>query len=150
MSMDRQHRILWLVLAALMLAAIAAYLFFPQDDLRELKQTETVAEGADEAAACIRTILAAAEAKDNRKLASLMFTPDKTELERVTAPLYEEPALGEVKILGCSRLKHSSRKENFMVDVYSAARGKTYLFVLVKDAQGKLRLYDIGLSARKL
>ena len=149
MSMDKQHRILWLVLALLMLAVIAAYLFFPHDDLQELKQTEEIAEGAEEAAACIREIIAAAQAKNSKKIASLMFTPDKTEMERVTAPLYEEPALGEIKILGCSRLKHSSRKENLMVDVYSATRGKTYRFVLVKDAQGKLRLYDIGLAPRK-
>ena len=63
MNMDKQHRILWLVLALLMLAVIAAYLFFPHGDLQELKQTEEVAEGAEEAAACVREIIAAAQAK---------------------------------------------------------------------------------------
>ncbi|MBP5531208.1 MAG: hypothetical protein J6Y54_04175 [Lentisphaeria bacterium] len=145
--MNKRIVILLILLAA---AAIAAYFVLrPSDDLGHLKKTEEVAGNTGEAEKTVLDIVAAAESGDTRKaLKDFMYVRDPTELERITAPLLEQPPFGEVEFLGCDRLVHS-HSNNLTVHVYSAARQKSYAFHLVKDGNKGYKLSGLGFSKRK-
>lgn len=141
-----KKRLFWLIVLLVLAGILAAVVFFPKDELAELKRTEVVVEGTEEAVKLIRDVVDAAAKRDVRRIASCMYTPDKTEMERVTAPLFESPEMGELEVLKCERLVRSSRRDNLTIRMRSKVRGKIYLFVVVKDDRGDFKLYDIGLA----
>ena len=129
--------------------ALACWILRPHDDLAHLKRTIEVTDGTEDAVAAVRRIIHTAESPDaRRKLAKYMYVRDSTEQERITAPLLERPELGEVVILGCSKLA-VSHSDNLVVHVYSANRKRSYAFCFIRDKNGVRKLSDIGLSRRK-
>ena len=143
-----KHIVILLILFAV--AATAAYFALrPSDELRRLKETAEITEGTDEAQKTVRDIVAAAKADNpKRELMKFMYVRDPTELERVTAPLLEQPPLGELEFLGYDKLVHS-HADNLTVHVYSTARQKSYAFHLVKDVKNGYKLSALGFSKRK-
>ena len=139
-----------LLLAVLAILIVLAYLVLrPHDDLSHLKRTVEVTEGTGDAVSAVRTIIKAAEAKNaKRELAKFIYVKDSTELERITAPLMERPGLGEVQVLGCSKLA-ASHSDNLAVHVYSADRKRSYAFYFSRDKNGVPKLSDIGFSRKK-
>ena len=145
--MNRHIAILLILLAV---AGFTAYFVLrPSDDLGHLKKTEEVTNDTGEAKKTVLAIVAAAKSDDPRKaLKDLMYVRDPTELERITAPLLEQPPFGEVEFLGCDKLVHS-HSDNLTVHVYSAARKRSYAFRLVKDGNKGYKLSGLGFSKRK-
>ena len=132
----------------LLLAGLANWVFHQPDHLKELKKVEDVETGYEAPVAVVQEALDAVEKKDVKRLASMVLTRDKTEFDRYIGPLLAEPLL-PTKVLGCSRLVHSSRKENIQVHVYSEPRDKTYLFAMLKDNAGTYKIYSVGSSSRR-
>ena len=138
-----------LIAALAAVIALACWVLRPYDDLSHLKRTVEVTDGTEDAVAAVRGIIRAAGSPDaRRELAKYMYVADRTEQERITAPLLERPELGEVRILGCSRLA-VSHADNLAVHVYSANRKRSYAFCFIRGKDGVRKLSDIGFSRRK-
>ena len=138
-----------LLVVLLLVIALAVWIFWPKDELAHLKRTEEVTEGTEEAVKTVHALLAAAKAEKPRKaFAPLMYVKDGTELDRITAPLLEKPAMDKLKFLGCSRLA-VSHHDNLAVHVYSATRKKSYAFYFIRNKQGVWKFSDLGLSKRR-
>ena len=136
-------------IALLILIALALWMSWRKDELSHLKKTAEVTSGTDEAIQTVRRIVAAAKSENpKRALAGFMYVRDSTELERITAPLLEQPPLGELSFLGCDKLV-VSHLDNIAVHTYSAARGKSYAFYLNRDKKGVYKLADLGYSKRR-
>ena len=138
-----------LLIALLILTALALWMSWRKDELSHLKKTVEVTSGTEEAIDTVLRIVAAAKSRNpKRELADFMYVRDATELERITAPLLEQPPLGELKFLGCDKLV-VSHLDNIAVHAYSAARGKSYAFYLNRDKKGIYKLADLGYSKRR-
>lgn len=137
-----------LFVALLAVIALAIWVFWEQDDLSHLKKTAEVTEGTEEVIKTVRAIVSAADSRDSgRELMPFMLVKDPTERDRISAPLLEDPPLGELKILGCSRLV-VSHTDNIAVHVYSTNRRRSYAFYFIKDKQGVYKFSDFGISKR--
>ena len=141
-----------IILLALLLAAAAGsyFLFRPADGLKELKSAVEVTENREEMYQLTRSIAAAAQGRDAvKKLRPFMAVNDAAETERITEPLTAQPPLGELRFLGCSTPAAKNSGGNLCVHAYSAGRKQCYAFSFRKDAKGKYKLAEIGLSPRK-
>jgi len=127
------HKKRWAVyiLLLIVLAVIAVWVFHKPAYLKELKQVEDVESGTEQPVAAVNQALEAV--RKNDKLIPLVLIRDLAEFERNTEPLFAQPELHPVRILGCSRLVRSSRKDNLAVYVYSETRKQTYCFSMLKD-----------------
>ena len=78
------------LIAALAAAiALACWVLRPYDDLSHLKRTVEVTDGTEDAVAAVRGIIRAAGSPDaRRELAKYMYVADRTEQERITAPMW--------------------------------------------------------------
>lgn len=148
MSIKKRQAILILILIGV--TALTVFLFLPRrDPLSELKKTEEITEGAEEAQAVVRGILEAVKQQNTKKIYEYMLVRDSTETKRILDPLMEEPPMGEPVFLGSTTLVHSSAKGNLTLHVWSEARKKAYAFLFKKDAEGRCKLAGIGSSDRK-
>ena len=129
---------------------IAVIVFLPKKDAYdELKKTEQITAGTEEAAALIKEVADAVDRKDKRKMLSLMLSPDKVFMDELLEKMKGEKEMGQLKIVACTRLIRSHRNDNLSVHAYSSLRKKTYCFSLLKDKAGKYRLQDVSISFHK-
>ena len=133
----------------LLLTGLAIWVFHQPDHLKELKKVEEVESGYEEPIAVVQEALEAVKKEDVKHLASLVLLRDSTEFERNIGPLLADPPFLPTRILGCSRLVHSSRKENIQIHIYSEPRDKTYLLAMLKDSAGNYKIYSVGSSNRR-
>ena len=144
-----KKRSVFLAVALIIAAALAVVVFWPQDDLNHLKKTEEVPQETATAMELVNSFIAAVAKKDLKTAASYIYVRDRTEMDRIMEVLHQKPDIGSLKPLGCSRLVKSSHKDNLIVHVYSEARKMSYAFVLMKNANGKYQIADLGSSSRK-
>lgn len=145
--MKKSFIILFVALGIVILLAVVV--FWPQDDLKDLKKTEEIPGETDAAMKIVNDFVAAVEKNDAKKVASFMYIRDRTEMDRITEPLKQSPSIGELQSLGCSRLVKSSHKDNLTVHVYSKTRKMSYAFVLMKNEQGDYKIAGLGSSSRR-
>ena len=137
------------VIVLIIVAVLAVVVFWPKDDLSHLKKTEEVPQETAAAMEIVNSFIAAVAKNDLKTAASYIYVRDRTEMDRIMEVLQQKPDIGSLKPLGCNRLVKSSHKDNLMVHVYSEARKMSYAFVLMKNANGKYQIADLGSSSRK-
>lgn len=145
------HKKRWAVyiLLLIVLSVIAVWVFHKPAYLKELKQVEDVESGTEQPVAAVNQALEAVRKNEKDKLIPLVLIRDLAEFERNTEPLFAQPELHPVRILGCSRLVRSSRKDNLAVYVYSETRKQTYCFSMLKDNKGDYKIAGVSRSSRK-
>ena len=148
MNSQKKRWVVYILLLTV-LAVIAVWVFHKPGGLKELKQVENVGSGTEQPVAAVNQALEAVRKNEKDKLIPLVLIRDQTEFERNTESLFGQPALHPVRILGCSRLVRSSRKDNLAVYVYSETRKQTYCFSMLKDDKGDYKIARVSRSSRK-
>ena len=144
-----KKRSIILLVVLIIVVALAMVVFWPQDDLKHLKQTEEVPQETEIAMKIVNNFVEAAAKNDLKTVASYLYVRDRTEMDRILEVLKQKPDIGRLKPLGCNRLVRSSHKDNLMVHVYSEARKMSYAFVLMKNSNGKYQIAELGSSSRR-
>ena len=130
----------WLGIVLVLLAALALYVFWPEDNLSDLKKVNYVQPSAQQRE-YVEKLLGFIEKDDMQSLFKEMAVPDKISFDgKYSEGLFAEKDFCPAEIVGATQLQKTSYKEDICIHVRSVKRKKVWQFVLTpKDGSWKIR-----------
>ena len=130
----------WIGIVLVLIAALALYVCWPEDNLSELKKVNHVQPSAQQRE-YVEKLLGFIEKDDMQSLFKEMAVPDKISFDgKYSEGLFAEKDFCPAKIVGATQLQKTSYKEDISIHVRSIKRKKAWQFVLTpRDGSWKIR-----------
>ncbi len=130
----------------LVLVALLTYFVHRRPDsyLDELRKTEAVTEGSEEAVTFANSFLELLAEDKLTEARALMTTNDGTEFQKNTSFLTDGSAVLPIRLVGFRRLVHTHNSSTRILEVESEPRHVIYAFSMCKNAAGEYRIIEIS------